>query len=273
PNHYKFTGKERDSESGLDNFDFRYFGSSMGRFMSADDGSDQDADNPQSWNLYSYVRNNPLKYTDPDGHDCIYVDSDSGKMTGFNRGDCDNSTEEKANSGIYVDGTVNSFSYDKSSGSLDYSYTGENGSVGVGTILGVTPPKLAPMDNGAVTPGMLGPGDLILFSGVKLPSVVTDAVGKLVGSILGKGAQQGAEQGVELTTHAATRLAQRGITQATVDEAVQTAKAAGQVTTQMGKYGTEQLVYKGTNGVTVIVETQGSNAGKAITVFQTGSKP
>jgi RHS repeat-associated protein len=35
-NSYKFTGKERDSESGLDNFGARYFGSSMGRFMSPD---------------------------------------------------------------------------------------------------------------------------------------------------------------------------------------------------------------------------------------------
>src|SRR5271154_766083 len=33
---HKFTGKERDSESGLDNFGARYFGSSMGRFMTPD---------------------------------------------------------------------------------------------------------------------------------------------------------------------------------------------------------------------------------------------
>jgi RHS repeat-associated protein len=33
---YKITGKERDSESGLDNFGARYFTSSMGRFMSPD---------------------------------------------------------------------------------------------------------------------------------------------------------------------------------------------------------------------------------------------
>lgn len=40
----------------------------MGRFMSPDDGEDQDIVNPQSWNLYSYGRNNPLIGTDPDGH-------------------------------------------------------------------------------------------------------------------------------------------------------------------------------------------------------------
>jgi len=31
--HYKFTGEERDTESGLDNFGARYDASSMGRFM------------------------------------------------------------------------------------------------------------------------------------------------------------------------------------------------------------------------------------------------
>jgi RHS repeat-associated protein len=36
---HKFTGKERDSESGLDNFGERYFGSSFGRFMRPDPSS------------------------------------------------------------------------------------------------------------------------------------------------------------------------------------------------------------------------------------------
>jgi RHS repeat-associated protein len=76
PNRYKFTGKERDTESGLDYFGARYYGSSMGRFMSPDDGSDQDITNPQSLNLYSYVQNNPLTNTDPDGHTCQTNSSD-----------------------------------------------------------------------------------------------------------------------------------------------------------------------------------------------------
>ena len=65
------TGKERDTESGNDYFGARYYGSSMGRFLSADSGEDQDVEDPQSWNLYPYVRNNPLTNTDPDGHDCV----------------------------------------------------------------------------------------------------------------------------------------------------------------------------------------------------------
>lgn len=66
---YKFTGKERDSESGLDNFGARYYGSSLGRFMQVDPKqfSLRTLANPQKWNKYAYVLNNPLRYVDPDG--------------------------------------------------------------------------------------------------------------------------------------------------------------------------------------------------------------
>ena len=65
---YKFTGKQRDSESGLDNFGARYDSSQYGRFMSPDDiGPDQHPEDPQTWNMYSYVRNNPLNLVDPTG--------------------------------------------------------------------------------------------------------------------------------------------------------------------------------------------------------------
>ena len=72
--NYKFTGKERDSESGLDNFGARYDASSLGRFMTPD----WDArpvtvpyavfGDPQSLNLYAYVRNDPVSRADADGH-------------------------------------------------------------------------------------------------------------------------------------------------------------------------------------------------------------
>lgn len=74
-NHYKFTGKERDTESGLDNFGARYYGSSMGRFLSPDPLGGKLA-NPQSLNRYAYVLNNPLINTDPTG---MYVCEDSTK--------------------------------------------------------------------------------------------------------------------------------------------------------------------------------------------------
>jgi RHS repeat-associated protein len=61
-----FTGKERDAESGLDNFEARYNNSSLGRFMSPDPIGGQKID-PQTLNKYSYVRNNPINFTDPTG--------------------------------------------------------------------------------------------------------------------------------------------------------------------------------------------------------------
>ncbi len=66
--NYKFTGKERDTESNLDNFEARYKSSTLGRFMSPDPGNaGADSTNPQTWNMYGYVLNNPLAFTDPTG--------------------------------------------------------------------------------------------------------------------------------------------------------------------------------------------------------------
>jgi len=70
------TGKERDAESGNDYFEARYYASSMGRFLSPDWSAQEEPvpyahlDDPQSLNLYAYVRNNPLSRTDADGHGC-----------------------------------------------------------------------------------------------------------------------------------------------------------------------------------------------------------
>ena len=67
----KFTGKERDAESGLDFFGARYFSGAQGRFTSTGAPfNDQDANDPQSWNLYGYVRNSRPRYTGPAGREC-----------------------------------------------------------------------------------------------------------------------------------------------------------------------------------------------------------
>src|SRR5579871_3016494 len=75
-----FTGKERDSESGLDNFGARYNSSSMGRFMRPDPSNVNpdivDTENPQALNMYSYVLNNPLNAVDPDGLDYYLLGGD-----------------------------------------------------------------------------------------------------------------------------------------------------------------------------------------------------
>jgi len=69
----KFTGKERDAESGLDYFGARYYGAKMGRFTTTDPRQTfiANALDPQRWNRYAYGRNNPLRFVDPDGKDVV----------------------------------------------------------------------------------------------------------------------------------------------------------------------------------------------------------
>ncbi len=91
-----FTGKERDSESNLDYFGARYYSSQYGRFMTPDWSPTPapvpfaDFSNPQTLNLYAYVRNNPVTLVDVDGHyevctttnkTTYTVDPDTGELT------------------------------------------------------------------------------------------------------------------------------------------------------------------------------------------------
>jgi RHS repeat-associated protein len=64
----RYTGKERDTESGLDYFGARYYASTMGRFMSPDPSRlSVDFQDPQTWNRYTYVLNRPLTMIDRNG--------------------------------------------------------------------------------------------------------------------------------------------------------------------------------------------------------------
>ena len=71
----RYTGKERDAESGNDYFGARYYASNVGRWLSPDWSASEDPvpyanlSNPQSLNLYAYIQNNPLYAVDSDGHD------------------------------------------------------------------------------------------------------------------------------------------------------------------------------------------------------------
>ncbi|HLW32636.1 MAG TPA: RHS repeat-associated core domain-containing protein, partial [Aequorivita sp.] len=57
-----FTGKEYDPETGLYYFNARWYDQSIGRFISEDPVRD-----PNNPNLYTYARNNPLRFIDPTG--------------------------------------------------------------------------------------------------------------------------------------------------------------------------------------------------------------
>jgi RHS repeat-associated protein len=67
----RFTGKERDAETGLDYFGARYYGSKIGRFTAVDPVYNWNANllDPQRWNRYAYAKNNPLRFVDPNGED------------------------------------------------------------------------------------------------------------------------------------------------------------------------------------------------------------
>jgi RHS repeat-associated protein len=80
-NRQKFTGKERDDETGLDYFVARYYAAMQGRFISPDPVAGSIL-NPQSFNAYSYVWNNPLKLTDPTGMIVAWEDSKKEKKKG-----------------------------------------------------------------------------------------------------------------------------------------------------------------------------------------------
>jgi len=101
----KFTGKERDAETGLDNFEARYFSGAQGRFTIPDDPLvDQNPADPQSWNLFAYVRNNPLRNVDPTGQDCITATNQTDRSVTVTvaSGNCSGNAANQT----YVAGTV-----------------------------------------------------------------------------------------------------------------------------------------------------------------------
>ena len=61
-----FTGHEQLDEVGLVHMNGRVYDPELGRFLSADPFV-QDATDLQAFNLYAYVRNNPLSLLDPSG--------------------------------------------------------------------------------------------------------------------------------------------------------------------------------------------------------------
>src|SRR5450432_4029933 len=122
-----FTGKEHDGESGNDYFEARYYNSSVGRFMSPDWAASAEAvpyaefDEPQSLNLYAYVRNNPLGGADPSGHWPSFSDAVD-----------------------FVSGAVNAFGIDNALGAGRQEQSSASGRIGaavgdaVATVQGVT---------------------------------------------------------------------------------------------------------------------------------------
>lgn len=93
-NSFKYAGEMYDSETGLYYLRARYYDPSIGRFINEDTDEGQ-INNPLSLNLYAYVSNNPLLYTDPTGH---FAQSN----TGGSSGNAPKSNWVKAGEGLYT---------------------------------------------------------------------------------------------------------------------------------------------------------------------------
>lgn len=76
---YKFTEKERDTETNYDYFGARYYDSQIGRWLQVDPL----ADKYPGLSPYNYTLNNPLKYFDPNGKE---VKGYSERLNSFNGG-------------------------------------------------------------------------------------------------------------------------------------------------------------------------------------------
>lgn len=177
PQNYKFTGKERDSESNLDNFEARYYSSQIGRMQSPDplsvSSNMADSENPQSWNMYSYVLNNPLSATDPDGLDCIYTSKQTSTqiVVTIVAGDCLSETDN----GIYVDGTINENSLTYDGSSVGFSFSNNEDQTGGGGVDYVGSPAPANSNSDQLSPyqqQVLGQAGQMADAGIKLDLIL-----------------------------------------------------------------------------------------------------
>src|SRR5581483_9741025 len=185
---HPFTGKERDAESGNDYFGARYYSSTMGRFISPNWSAKEEPvpfasfSDPQSLNLYSYVRNNPHSNTDADGH------CDIG---------CQFSIAWGIFQGIQRDGGVGAYSKNVGIGVLKGA-----GSAVVNTV------KLAAagMNPGAIAAAVLSPGPKTLQpsnttqaqASFVTQAVLPAAAGMAAGPLLGAAGGAEASAGVRL---------------------------------------------------------------------------
>jgi len=76
-----FTGQREMAGLGIYHYGARFYSPKLGRFLSAD-SMVPNAANPQDFNRYSYVRNNPVRYTDPTGHVCTDPDDPTPSCEG-----------------------------------------------------------------------------------------------------------------------------------------------------------------------------------------------
>jgi RHS repeat-associated protein len=234
-----YTGKERDAESGNDHFDARYFGSSMGRFLSPDWSEEPDTvpyaefENPQTLNLYSYAKNNPLLYNDPDGHSVQICDNNGQCRTVDD--DVYKAAQQASNSSLNGPSLSALQSSSSGAGTLTSTSTDANGNT--------TTTAVGSVKWTADNPGIQGPAAIQAFgqignqgmAGIKAFTVGSVAIaGCIVGcpaaaTVAGTAAVglfSGLRAGMVIggfimTAHAVEQAEERGVTREEIEEAVE----------------------------------------------------
>ena len=210
----KFTGKERDEETGLDYFDERYFSAAQGRFTSVDP---QNAGaipiDPQSWNGYAYGRNNPLKYTDPTGTNYTLCDAEGQNCRDLSDKQYDQylASIQKTNISVSASGNI---SFQNANGSVTKlgtaNYYNEKNVQAAESITN----QVGPIVNG------LGYATFGVVAGVQLGAAYGAYVGGngliQLGVASGPLAAAVSNSTVQTTIHGAERLAERGFSAAEI---------------------------------------------------------
>ena len=85
PTDYRYTGQLEQKDVNLYYYNARYYDAALGRFIQADTIIPE-AGNSKSYDRYTYVNNNPVRYTDPSGH--CYYDNGTGWIPDGKSGQC-----------------------------------------------------------------------------------------------------------------------------------------------------------------------------------------
>jgi RHS repeat-associated protein len=91
PTDFGYTGQRNESGFGLMDYNARFYSASLGRFISPD-SIIPGVGNPMAWDRFSYVQNNPLRFTDPSGHVCYDPGTDA-----VSSGNCNGGSSYKRN--------------------------------------------------------------------------------------------------------------------------------------------------------------------------------
>jgi RHS repeat-associated protein len=112
----RFSDMTQDSSSGLFDTPNREYSAGQGRWLSPDPAGIAAVNmmNPQSWNRYAFVLNNPLLAIDPTGLDCAYLNDKGDGIESVDQNS--NSTECSKNGGYWVDGGLTDYQIDAERG-------------------------------------------------------------------------------------------------------------------------------------------------------------